>query len=130
LIALARYRLPVDLPRVKQALPRSEPFAHHDAWRAAAAYPDSSLLPLLRRYEAAGRAWLAAHNAFGLRSWLGAITAQQSTDAAAFLEQFFDESVERARTPYDAQHLRESYRDVLAPYAGCEHYAALLERVR
>ena len=130
LIALARYRLPVDLPLVTKALPRSDPFAHHDRWRAAAAYPDPSLLPLLLRYEGAARDWLAGHNAFALRSWLGAIAAQRSAGAAAFLTRFFDENVDGGRSPYDAQHFRESYRDVQKPHADCEHYAALRERVR
>src|SRR5262245_10436577 len=121
-IALARYRLPTDVPLLVKRLQCDDPFDDNTQFLAAAAHGDPRLLAPLLAIEGKARARLSQEYAARLRFWLAAIAAQRSAEAAQFLLRFLQVTKGDDRRYRD---LAETYQEVLAPYADCAAFAAL-----
>jgi hypothetical protein len=122
-IALARYRLPVDVPILMRLLEREEPFDDNAAFLAAQVHPDPRLLPPLLALEPAARERLERDHAGRLRHWLGAIAAQRSAAAGDFLLQLL--RARRAVGPVAEREFAAELIEVLAPYADVAAFAAV-----
>ena len=124
-VALARYQLRVDLPVIRRML-GDDPFRDDDAFRAAEAFPDPSLLPLLTRHDSEARHLLGIRSAMSLRPWIKAIAAQQSEAAADYLLELLqtvDVSASRKSL------LKWAYKRAFQLYPDCKHFDELRELV-
>src|SRR5262245_1665629 len=122
-IALARYRLPTDVPLLVERLQRDDPFDDNTQFLAAEAHGDPRLLAPLLAIESKARALLSQEYAARLRFWLAAIAAQRSAEAAQFLQRFLQDTKGDDERRY--RDLAETYEEVLAPHADCAAFTAL-----
>jgi hypothetical protein len=91
LVALMRYGIPADVPLLLGRLMRPDPFDDNCHFLAAEQSRDPRLLPALAAIAPAARRRLQADNAYRLRFWLEAVTAQGSDDAAKVLADLVDD---------------------------------------
>lgn len=122
-IALARHRLPVDVPILAKALQAKEPFDDNCAFLAAEVHPDAALMAPLVAIEGKARARIESDNPSRLRFWFAAIAAQRSADAGAFLVRFLRDT---PRTDgFREQDLLDTMQDVVVPHPGLAAFDAL-----
>lgn len=114
LVALARYRQAKDLSLLATSLSRGNVFDDTNAFLAAQANPDASLLPALVELEGKARKQITEGLVPHVREWLAAIAAQHSTAAGQFLARFLVE------TPADVheRELVQAMKGVLVPFGG------------
>lgn len=126
LVALARYRQVKDLSLLATSLSRSNVFDDTNAFLAAQANPDPSLLPTLVDLQGKARTQIAGGLVPHVREWLAAIAAQRSPTAGQFLARFL------AETPADAheRELLQAVKGVLAPFGGDAVFADLREELK
>jgi hypothetical protein len=120
-IALARYRLPSDVPLLCKRLQQDEPFDDNCHFLAAEVHADPRLLPPLIAFEGKARTRLGHDNAYRLRFWLAAIAAQRSDEAATFLQRFLHDTTD-AKQRAD---LAATCAMVLESFADCAAFRAL-----
>ncbi|MGE3173865.1 MAG: hypothetical protein AB7O97_14670 [Planctomycetota bacterium] len=118
-VALARYRLPVDVPvlqRHLETLRERDPWAENAPFLAAALHPDPRLLPALRAFERSALARIGHDNPSRLRHWIAAVAAQRSADAAVFLVRFLDAA--RPQSDFKERDLLRTLKEALADHGG------------
>ena len=125
-IALARYRLPTDVPLLTSRLQQDVLFDDNTHFLAAEAHADPRLLAPLLACEGKARTQLGHDAPCRLRSWLAAIAVHRNGEAAQFLQRFLRES---GRDDPQYRGLVETYAQVLKPYADCTAFAALRAEV-
>jgi hypothetical protein len=122
-IALARYRLPVDVPVLIALLRRAEPFDENAQFLAAAEHGDPQLLAPLIALEGAATRRLQQDNPSRLRFWLQAIAVQQSEPAGAFLDRFL--TATHPGSDFREGDLLATMADTLQPYPDVAAFTAV-----
>lgn len=130
-IALARYRLAVDVPLLIRLLHRDDPWGENAQYLAAAASADPRLLaPLLALAPAAHDVVMTGAPA-RVQFWLQAIAAQRSDAAGAFLARFLVAA--QPTEGFRERDLLATMTATLLPHADVAAFAAVrteLERRR
>jgi len=122
-IALARYRLQPDAARIASLLRTDRPFADNAWFEAAAIHGDPSLLEPLVAIEGKARRHVESDNFHRLFSWLRAIAAQQSAEAAAFLVRFLAETT--TGTPFRERDLLDTMKRAISDWPRCPAFDEL-----
>ncbi len=122
-IALARYGVPRDAATLAKLLANADPFADNAWFLAAELHRDPSLLAPLLAIEGKARKRLESDNFYRLFSWLHAIAAQGSPDAAAFLVRFLDETT--TSTAHREADVLETMQRAIADHAECAAFDGL-----